>query len=396
MRHSLEFPIKDSTLQMTTNYLFNAWKNGWLDEYSEEHFLIKALNNKLNNFVGKEQLIENNINFQNIVNKDGTIQEDIFSITFLINLSQKLQFLDDLFGKTYIENFIKGQFAAGKKNYDEDSFFEALSEISVLSFFAFHNKWKEAIYEPVSLSNNNKNPEATLIASYDYKLYRKNIKGKIKVNIEVKSPRFPHDNHNNEKIVIPGILLSEKGKNMLKEFCISKGITYLNPRVLKIKDFLNSAASKFAIPKNNEINLLYINWSYSDFSKNGFLEAWSLLVNEYNGILRYPKIASSLGVNTEVFNKITAVIVYTESLEGLMFADFRYVWQENGVGSRFRMWILDEELRKSERNDESNIVFQVTSMNPSDVEQSPYLTNYNNSKDAEQIKTIISNNYLES
>ena len=48
---------------------------------------------------------------------------------------------------------------------------------------------------------------------------------------------------------------------------------------MKLKDFLNSASSKFSVPQSNEYNLLYINWSYCDFASNSFLEAWSLLTN---------------------------------------------------------------------------------------------------------------------
>lgn len=404
MRHELEFPIKNHIDRMAVNYLYLAWKNGWLDEYSEEHFLIKAINNRLKDFVGKDQLIENNINLLNIVNEDGMIKESLFNLNFCINLSQKLQFLDGMFGGNYIRDFLKGQFAAGKNNYDEDSFFEALSEVSVLAFFAPRYKWKQAIYEPlVTGGSNNKNPEATLIAFCEYKLYGKSVEGEIKINVEVKSPRFPHDKHKNEKIVIPGILLTNEGRSLLKEFCAHKGIKYLDPRVSKLKDFLNSAASKFSIPKYNEINLLYINWSYRDFPANSFLEAWSLLINEYNGILRYPKIAYSIGINAEVFEKITAVIVYTESLEGLMFSDFRYVWQRGRAGSRFRMWILDEKLQKSEKEDTSNIIFRATWMNPSDTKYCFGLMDYNIFTDeerieakavAKQIETIVIDNHL--
>lgn len=134
MRHELEFPIKNDIDRMAVNYLYLAWKNGWLDEYSEEHFLIKAINNRLKDFVGKDQLIENNINLLNIVNEDGMIKDSLFNLNFCINLSQKLQFLDGMFGGNYIRDFLRGQFAAGKNNYDEDSFFEALSEVSVLAF----------------------------------------------------------------------------------------------------------------------------------------------------------------------------------------------------------------------------------------------------------------------
>lgn len=195
-------------------------------------------------------------------------------------------------------------------------------------------------------------------------------KGKIEtestvtVNIEVKSPGFPHKNHESEKIAIPTVLLTDSGREDVKKFCEERGVRYIPPRVLKLKDFLNSATSKFTVPQNNEFNLLYINWSYSDFPSNSFLEPWSLLTNEKNGILRYPEIAESIGISPDVFKKITAVIVYTESLEGLMFSDFRYVWQRNRRGPRFRMWVINEKLRNAELDDKSNVLFNITGMNP--------------------------------
>ena len=74
----------------------------------------------------------------------------------------------------------------------------------------------------------------------------------------------------------------------------------------------------------------------------------------------------NIGVVEEAYKKITAVVVYTESLEGLMFSDFRYVWQRCGAGPRFRMWVLDESLRKREWENKSNILLNITGMNPSE------------------------------
>ena len=145
----------------------------------------------------------------------------------------------------------------------------------------------------------------------------------VVINIEVKCPKFPSIEQREGKIAIPTVLLSDEGRKQVPVFCEERGITYISPRVMKLKDFLNSAASKFSIPQEDEYNLLYVNWSYCDFPSNSFLEAWSLLTNSINGILTHPEAAHSLGVSSDVFEKITAVIVYTEALEGLMFLDFR-------------------------------------------------------------------------
>ena len=168
------------------------------------------------------------------------------------------------------------------------------------------------------------------------------------------------------KIAIPTVLLSDEGRKQVPTFCESNGVTCLSPRVLKLKDFLNSAASKFSVPKENEYNLLYINWSYCDFPSNSFLEAWSLLTNAINGILIHRNVARKMGVSPDVFEKITAVVVYTEALEGLMFQDFRFVWQMNGRGQRFRMWVLNDDLRNAENSRKSDTLFYITGMKPTD------------------------------
>lgn len=363
MRSKTPFPINNKLC----DFLHMAWTNGWLDEYSNEHFLIKAIENRLSTFVGKEQLIENNIDLLNMVYADGNINTTIFNLNFCINFSQRLQYMMRQFGEKNIKSFIENQLSAGKKHYKEDAFFQALSEISILSFYVSLRIWDQIIYEPsVAPGDNKKNPEAKFIGSVLCKIGGTNqeeIERAIIVNVEVKSPEFPHDNHMNEKIVIPTILLTNDGRKEVQDFCKMHSVRYMAPRVLKLRDFINSAAGKFTIPKDGEFNLLYINWSYRDFPSNSFLEAWSLLTNELNGILTHPKIGESIGITAEAYNKISAVIVYTESLEGLMFSDFRYVWQRNGVGPRFRMWVLDEKLRCA---DESNILLGITGMNPSE------------------------------
>lgn len=77
----------------------------------------------------------------------------------------------------------------------------------------------------------------------------------VTINIEVKSPEFPYDRHENERIVIPTVLLTDSGREKVKEFCKDKGIKYLDPRVKKLKDFINSAADKFRIPRECEFIL---------------------------------------------------------------------------------------------------------------------------------------------
>ena len=364
MRRDTNFPI-DSEL---CSYLKKAWDKGLFDEYSDEHFLIKAIENRLNHFVAIDQLINNNFNITGIIDENGNIDFDIFNLNFCINFSNKLNYLCETFGESSIERFITNQLSAGKKNYSEDTFFQALSEVSILSFFAAQRRWDNVSYEPRLLNTSSKkNPEASFCGLFtcdnnmnpDPKQEKK-----VKINVEVKSARFMHDSHQKERIAIPTVLLTPEGQNLVKKYCNTNDIKYLDPRILTLRDFINSAASKFNLPGENEYNLLYINWSFRDFSSNSFLEPWSLLTNEINGVLTHSEAAKSIDIDSDALEKISAIIVYTESLEGLMFGDFRYVWQNNGAGNRFRMWIIDNELRQLEEKGLSNILFYITGMRP--------------------------------
>lgn len=364
MRKDIGFPLDDIP---PLEFLRSAWENGWLDEYSDDHFLIKAIENRLDDFVGKQQLVGNEPNMQGFVRPDGSVALNAFGSTFCLNFSAHMALLEHIFGTDNIRRFMMDQMSAGKKKYNEDTFFQAMSEVSVLSFLA-QNHWIQALYEPpVDKGTNDKNPEARFIMEYcpdgdenapDAK------KETVIVNVEVKSPQFPHDSHADERTIIPTVLLTDEGRIKIQDFCEENGLLYMSPRVRQLQTFIKSAAEKFSVPGPNEFNLLYINWSYRDFPSNSFLEAWALLTNEINGILTHPESAKGFDIFPEHLQKITAVIVYTESLEGLVFSDLRYVWQRNGAGPRFRMWVLDEELRRAEQSDKSRWLFNVTGMNP--------------------------------
>ena len=219
-----------------------------------------------------------------MVNPDGSINSNHFNLNFCINFSRRLEGLYHDFGEDAIKRFITDQLSAGKHNYSEDAFFQALSEISILSFFTSLREWTKIIYEPPVVNGvNNKNPEASFCGVFECKGQadsHEHVEKSITLNVEVKSPQFPHDSHTNEKIAIPTALLSQEGRENVKNFCKENNIRYLDPRVLKMRDFINSATSKFNIPEQDEYNILYINWSFRDFPSNAFLEAWSLLTNE--------------------------------------------------------------------------------------------------------------------
>lgn len=348
-------------------YIKKAWCNGWLDDYSNEHFLIKSINNQLTEIEWESQLLFNNSNsFNTPIKMDGKVDYNAFSQNFIINLSSKLMRMSAVFGEEKIKKFIKNQLSAGKSSYDRDMFFQALSEIEILSFYCGRIKWTEALYEP-PVGATGSNPEARFIIRDSH------TNTYSTVNIEVKTPKFPIIVRNRERKTIPTILLTDLGRRKIHKLCQDNKSTCIMPRVTKLVQFINSAAKKFEKPQANEYNLLYINWSYSDFPSNGFLEAWSLLTNEKNGILTHPEIGTKLPFDkpicNEAYEKITAVIVYTSSLEQLMFSDFRYSWQASpNAGPRFRMFVLNKELREKELADESNILLKLTGMNPSILE----------------------------
>ena len=358
------FPLSANKLN---SFLNKAWTNGWLDCYSDKHFLIKCINNQLTKIEWENQLLSNNSNsIYSPITYNGKIDFNNFTVNFITNLSTKLMGLSNAFGEDKIKSFIENQLSAGKSSYNRDMFFQALSEVEILCFYAGRFDWDEILYEP-PIGANGSNPEARFV----YKGEDENAS--FTINIEVKTPSFPLIPQQRSKTAIPSVLLTDIGRKKFQNLCEENGFRCVMPRVTKLAQFINSAAQKFEVPKENDFNLLYINWSYSDFPSNGFLEPWSLLSNEINGILTHPDIGTSLPFNppicSEAYEKISAIIVYTSSLDQLMFSNFLYSWQTSpNVGPRFRMFILNKDLREKEFTNTSNAFFKITGMNPSKLE----------------------------
>lgn len=352
-RSEKPFPCTDDCI---SGYIKTIWESGWLDEYSEEHFLIKAINHSLSDIYWTTQLLNNNsYSMYSPVNTKGMVDYDLFASVFITNLSVRLQNISNCFGEENIKTFIVGQLSAGKNNYDEDQFFQALSEIEILSFWSCRCRWDECIYEP-PMGENGSNPEASFIK------YFQNGR-KVRINIEIKTPKFMQPMDDKRCYIIPNILLSPKGRTELNQLCVNYEIGCKMPRVTKLVEFINSAEKKFNVPCENEYNFLYINWSYSDYPSNGFLEAWSLLTNDKNGIITHSNIGTRLpfeeAIHEEAYKKISAIIVYTSSLEQLMFSNYLHVWQGTNinVGHRFRMIVLDPLVDQEE-------LFAFSGMNP--------------------------------
>lgn len=389
-RSETPFPSKDDVI---SGYLTTIWEKGWLDNYSEDHFLIKAINDRLEDISWADQLVNNNANsIYSPVSGNQKINYKRFTSNFITNFSNRLDTLSCYFGDKNTEKFIKDQLSAGNQKYDENQFFEALSEIEVLTFYAARAKWDKIIYEP-PIGENKSNPEAS------FELYDEDGKH-IKLNIEVKTPKFVNPTGTSTPLVIPNVLLTDKGRTSMRQLCDEYGFAYKDPRMTKLVAFINSAAKKFQKPDDNEYNLLFINWSYSDFPSNGFLEPWVLLTNEYNGIMTHPEIGKNLKLKNpiceEAYERISAIIVYTSSIEQLMFVDFSHVWKgtDLAVMQHFRVLLLDDKIDK-------NDLFHLTQMNPSQLGQKQFLcmcsfnkTNKNLNEFNKKITSIIETDKL--
>ena len=372
MRHEEAFPLGDG---LQYEFLKKMWVEGWLDDFSEEHFLIKAINKTLTDFKYIDYY-KNNMSFISIAGADYSTFDnmELFCETFIINFALRLEFLCTLFGENKIKNFVINQLSAGKNKYDENVFFQAVSEVSILEFMGSYLYVTESLYEPKAgkknLGNDKKNPEASFKCSWCWTLDKKQnkIPGPIyKINIEVKTPMF--HTPKNEMLCVPGTLLTDEGIQEIKDYCTSYGITYRNPGIGKLTDFIKSAINKFNYPEENELNLLYINWSQSDFPSNGYLEAWSLLTNPENGLLTNDWVLKLFGIDEHELEKISAIIVYTEDLEGFMLTDLRHTWKQDPEwGTRFRIWVHDTKLRI-----DNDIIFNLTHMNPTPFDYVPAL-----------------------
>ena len=303
MRSQTQYPENNDLGIFKT--LKEFWEIGIFDDYSEQHFLMRAIKNDVSYF--KELFLRRNIN---------GIAPESFPLTFVINLSAKINNLMHHFGNDKIQEFFKNQFAAGKNNYNENKFFEALSEFYVLAYFANFGPAEllESTYEP-RLVDSDKNPEARFVYKDDTIL-----------DIEIKTPNFPQRNLL-ENFIIPACLLTEDGRNTLTAFCDSIKINCHPPRVLKLKDFMNYAGDKFTdISSENHINLLVINWTSTDLLETELFEPTTLLCNPQNGLLRNKEVALKLGISEDALNRISAIFLYMLPEGCLLFNDFRYLF----------------------------------------------------------------------
>lgn len=312
-RKDLKFP--EHLPELLCETLKSFWEKGVFDEYAEEHFLIRAINDDIKGItlaLMKKDIAELRSRIYDKVALSAFVEN------FIINFSTKLTGLCNYFGEDKMEFFLREQFAAGKAQYNEDQFWQALSEIHMLCYFISAGPAfvKNVEYEP-RLGIGESNPEARLV-----------YEDSMILDIEVKTPRFPMRDISKEHI-LPLVLLDAGGRKLLVDFCRENQIECCLPRVLKIKDYINSAGKKFEVPKSEDhINLLAINWTYSEFADTGLSEPISLFCNPANGLFVNPSVWSALEIESDAMKKISAVLLYKVPDEMLMFGDARYLFLE--------------------------------------------------------------------
>ena len=328
-------------MEKVIEYILTLKKNGLMDEYSDNHILIKAMRGEFDYFYKYPHLGQESI----------SKSERDLATTFLMNFSPKLQYLSRIFNDADFNKFIKNQLSAGKDNYSEEQFFRAASEINVLKFLSsFCGKLKRGSYEP-RLREGDTNPEARLEFEND-----------IIFDVEVKTSGFTDKfaiSGGKHILLKPNVIISNESRNKLKDYCDEKNIYLIWPNILKLKNFIESAASKFENVKGeNHFNLLFINWTYTSFPEWELNEPLYLLTNPISGLLHNKKAQEIIGLDNDCMNKISAIVLYRDTFDTLISQDFLYHFKHNS----FKL-ILNENLRE---NNNFDLLCESLKMNPYD------------------------------
>lgn len=271
---------------MPINFIKKLNDEKLLDEYSDRHILKKAINGNFDLFLNYPLIGNMRITFpQHKCNE---------SKTFVDNLSIKLNIFSQKLTEDDFKKFIKNQLSAGKNNYKDSIFFSAASEVSVLNYLTFSkNSIKNMQYEPTF--NGYKNPEARI-----------EYKDDVIIDVEVKTADFQKIK---DKSSFLKPLTIMKDVKEIKKFCKEKNVNFIFPQVMKLKDYIISAASKFADADNKKhFNLLFINWSYTNLFEVGLDEPLELLTNPLNGIFVNPLASEHIGISMEELKKFRVLL----------------------------------------------------------------------------------------
>ncbi|WP_286817959.1 hypothetical protein [Desulfobacter sp. UBA2225] len=263
---------------------------------------------------------------------------ELFGQNFIINLSNKLTIFERLFGEEVAKEFITNQMAAGKENYDEAQFIRALSEVHVLNYLAsYTSKIKNLSYEPKLIEGKSTNPEAVLC-----------LEDGTEIAVEVKTPGFKNQknlNKSDELYIRPNVILKKTSLDKFKTLVESQNVNFVYPNILKLRDFIISAASKFPPVTENRMNLLFINWTYNDFKTSGLNEPISLLLNSYSGLLHSKLARTEVKIPIDYLNRISAIIFYKDNFHSFIASDFRYHFAYNSIFA-IPVNTNDEQMRK--------------------------------------------------
>lgn len=337
-----------------TDTLKIMWERGWFDEFSEDHFLIRAINGDLPEYRTKPQV---NMSSPELYNDCDTY------LNFIINFSSTFYRFISFCGSDNAERFVRDQLSAGKSNYSEDQFFGALHEIHVFTYLTSFGK-PSVDYEPMlSGSSGKKNPEYRIKNSfmipgkdasdiiykkedYIFDVEVKSIVGQLNKNIDLEKP-----------FITPSMAIEYSKKDKLFTLCNELELQVELPNVIQLREFLNSAASKFSsLLHKNHFNLLYINWTHREIPILNYIEPLSLLDNPVNGLLRYKDIGQKFKISNDVFEKISAIFIYSYPKQALIFGDIRWVFAKKQCAILFNPSLTPEQQLKLTR---------ILSMNPS-------------------------------
>lgn len=331
-------PLLDDTIK-------TVWESGWLDEYSEEHFLIQAIRGTIPNF--RTRALMDSVSPGLYYEVDGN------SANFVNNFSNRLRGAIRLYGSVQAEEFIRDKLSAGKQNYSEDQFFQSLHEIHFLSYFTIYGSPSVEYEPPLGGVSGRRNPEFRIrnrfeILGLTYKsrpsvkmedyildIEVKTVEGKLNPAIDKTTP-----------FLTPTIPIRYEERRQLLDFCAERGFQLELPDVMQLKSFLNDA-DKFEPPtKENHFNILCINWTHRELPKINFMEPLSLLDNEKNGLLRYQEIGRAFGLRQEVFDRISAIFICSYPKQALMFGDVRWVFSNHMVSVLFSPVLNDTQRLK--------------------------------------------------
>ena len=251
--------------------------------------------------------------------------------TFIANLSCALSKLKENCTSEDLKNYI-AKLAAGKENYSEDQFWETLHELNAFMYMTkFSNCSIE--YEPAIGGNTGRNPEFRVNFSHkiDIKSSSSTIINNCIFDVEVKSivGNLNNSINKNDPFILPLLPIQYEKREQLKEACNELGFKLELPEVTHIKNFLNNAYTKFVCPDSkNHFNLLFLNWTFREI-ENNWLEPYMLLNNIHNGLYCYREIGEKCGLEPGVYDRISAIFIYSCPIQSIMFNDITWALANN-------------------------------------------------------------------